>query len=161
VIRVPCKLCGKPVIWAETPDGGKVPLDPRPPVYRAIDALEGPVQAEHLKPSPSSLFRANEIAYFVSHFATCANVSQLYGEAASGEALTDCTRCGWPTLDSAESTEPRCALCAGNIRSACCAGAIRVAEPGVYECTACGLGVGRFWRLRTRNEDPALPVFAG
>jgi hypothetical protein len=53
----PCKGCGKPIFWAETPDGRRVPLDPKPPVYVA-DKENG---------------RCERVAreFMVTHFATC------------------------------------------------------------------------------------------
>ena len=62
---VPCKGCGKPILWTAGPHGS-IPLDPRAPVYA--------VQADG-KEIPPRVVRANEtgalVYYYVSHFATC------------------------------------------------------------------------------------------
>jgi hypothetical protein len=35
-----CKGCGKEILWGETAEGRKVPLDPRVPVYSVIDTQD-------------------------------------------------------------------------------------------------------------------------
>lgn len=58
--RSKCRGCGKAIVWAETSDGKKIPLDPTPPVYRAREgAGHGEVIAT----------RHPDAA--VTHFATC------------------------------------------------------------------------------------------
>src|SRR5260221_14134639 len=55
----PCRGCGKPIVWAITPGGGKIPLDPRPAVYiLRNDALSG-------------LMADRAVFSMVTHFATC------------------------------------------------------------------------------------------
>ena len=50
-----CRECGKPILWAETSEGKKIPLDPHPPVYRFA--------------SEKKFFKDNEA--YVSHWTTC------------------------------------------------------------------------------------------
>ena len=57
----PCRGCGKPILWAETIEGKKIPLDPRPPVYRFI--------------SEKQVMRDQEA--YVSHWATCKEWSKI------------------------------------------------------------------------------------
>lgn len=71
----PCKGCGKPIVWARTPDGKRIPLDPRPPVYlwSANETEDG-----------YACFRADKTestAYFVSHFATCPKANDFSASA--------------------------------------------------------------------------------
>jgi hypothetical protein len=49
-----CKGCGKTIVWGETEDGKRIPLDPKPPVYRFN---------EHGK--------LERVDASVTHFATC------------------------------------------------------------------------------------------
>lgn len=72
---VPCKGCGKPIVWAKLPDGTKVPLDPAPPTYQFCDA-------PGTDPDGANAFRVNGKDYtrnpvFVSHFATCPKAAQF------------------------------------------------------------------------------------
>lgn len=48
-----CQGCGKRIVWGETKDGARVPLDPVPPVYKFVNGYLERVDAS------------------VSHFATC------------------------------------------------------------------------------------------
>lgn len=89
---VPCRGCGKPIIWGTTKDGKRIPLDPRAPVY-VVNALEYPPAPEDLeivhiergngKEPPSTAFRwakgngAVVFAAYVSHFATCPKASDF------------------------------------------------------------------------------------
>lgn len=63
---VPCKGCGKPIVWGLTPEGKRIPLDPRAPVYdyATTPAMDG-----------ASAFR-NRVA-MVTHFATCPKASEF------------------------------------------------------------------------------------
>ncbi len=60
-------------MWGETPDGKRIPLDPRPPVYQigavAIDAGT-PITRDY--------------GAMVSHFATCPKASQFSGRGRKG-----------------------------------------------------------------------------
>ena len=68
-----CKGCGKPMVWAHIVKDGKrtgkkVPLDPRPAVYRIItgfDAVE--YEAE----------MTTQVNGMVSHFATCKDANKF------------------------------------------------------------------------------------
>jgi hypothetical protein len=70
----PCRGCGKPIVWALKEDGGKIPLDPRPGVYRvAVDHAfgDGELRAV-LKPD-----------CLVTHFATCPKANWFSGSGKS------------------------------------------------------------------------------
>jgi hypothetical protein len=62
----PCRGCGKPMVWGETPDGKKIPLDPKPPVYHR----------DGQKPDGTLIVLRLPDAY-VSHFATCAKANDF------------------------------------------------------------------------------------
>lgn len=58
---VPCKGCGADMIWAETPDGKRIPLDAKAPVYF--------VTADGVA--------TRAVGYYVSHFKTCPRASDF------------------------------------------------------------------------------------
>lgn len=66
--EVPCRSCGMTVVWAEITkaDGkpGRVPLDPKPPVYLVSKGGQGTRAQQE---------REREERYMVSHFVTCKN----------------------------------------------------------------------------------------
>ncbi len=64
-----CAGCGATIVWAVNPaTGKKVPLDPRAPIYRFVDAPGGP---EALRETDGELM--------VSHFATCTKAADFSG----------------------------------------------------------------------------------
>lgn len=64
---VPCKGCGRSIFWALNPISGKrVPLDPKPPVYR-------------IQMDTGQVFAHQDKQAFVSHFATCPNANDFSG----------------------------------------------------------------------------------
>lgn len=64
-----CRYCGKPVVWAaitkEDGEPGRVPLDPKPPVYLVTKDGVGRRVAQG---------REGEKRVLVSHFATCTRI---------------------------------------------------------------------------------------
>lgn len=60
---VPCRGCKKPIFWGVNADGVRIPLDPRPAVYRILK---------------DNLVERDEEA-MVSHFATCPQAAQFSG----------------------------------------------------------------------------------
>lgn len=60
-----CKGCGATIVWGETADGKKIPLDPSAPVYE-IDPVH-PTKCERTKTA------------MVSHFKTCPKADQFSG----------------------------------------------------------------------------------
>lgn len=74
---VPCRGCGRPVLFVTTADGKTVPLDPSPPVYHRI-----------WDPDSDSAFWIKgsndpEPTAMVSHFATCPKASDFSGRRAT------------------------------------------------------------------------------
>lgn len=61
-----CRSCGKKLVWGETEDGKRIPLDSVAPVYQVVgDPLD------HENPR---VVRAS--GAYVTHFATCPNASE-------------------------------------------------------------------------------------
>jgi len=79
---VPCKGCGKPIMFARTSDGKTIPLDPRPPVYLVTENADG-ATCDRIGPG-QSLF-GHPMATMVSHFATCPKASQFSGSKRGGK----------------------------------------------------------------------------
>lgn len=63
----PCRACGCPLALVTGPNGKKIPLDLRSPVYTIVKDLMGMATAE---PMPD---------FFVSHFKTCAKAGDFSG----------------------------------------------------------------------------------
>lgn len=66
-MTVACKaapFCKIPILWAETPEGARIPLDARAQVYRAVHR-DGRVIAERVTDC------------YVTHFATCKHADQF------------------------------------------------------------------------------------
>ena len=61
---VPCKGCGKPIVWAKDEKGSNIPCDPRPAVYEV--SFNGANEPYFAKRAPESM---------VTHFATCPEVA--------------------------------------------------------------------------------------
>jgi len=64
-----CKGCGKTIVWGMTEAGKKIPLDPKPPVYRVLD--ENPEPNAYME----NVKRAQRC--YVSHFATCPKANEF------------------------------------------------------------------------------------
>lgn len=62
-----CKACGKPLIWAVTERGARIPLDAQTQVYRVVEKAVG---------APDAI-KATDC--YVSHFLTCPKASQFSG----------------------------------------------------------------------------------
>lgn len=60
-----CLGCGKPIIWATSSSGAKIPLDARAQVYRVSENATGAVEAIKVTDS------------YVTHFATCSKAAQF------------------------------------------------------------------------------------
>ncbi len=72
-----CKGCGKRIVWGETPEGKKIPLDPSAPVY-SIDVGENSGEMrvwDGLGVRPVERRRG----FMVSHFATCPDANRFSG----------------------------------------------------------------------------------
>lgn len=66
----PCKGCGKPIVFADTMDKKTIPIDPRPPVYRAVTMSD----------DGTPLIVERAMLHYVSHFATCPKASEFSGK---------------------------------------------------------------------------------
>lgn len=63
---VPCKLCGRPILWATDDKGTRHPLDPKAPCYSFNGGdLDGDFKVHRSEGT------------FVTHFATCPKVGDL------------------------------------------------------------------------------------
>lgn len=83
-----CRGCGKTIIWGETAEGKRIPLDFAAPVYQAVLQADGTVKVNLLKSEdrkkdlkagcgrPGDSTRA---PVAVSHFATCPKADQFSG----------------------------------------------------------------------------------
>jgi hypothetical protein len=69
-----CRGCGKPIIWGVTPEGKRIPLDPRPPVYVVDYSAEAKEFVARLVPLEDGVR-----THMVSHFATCPKASEFSG----------------------------------------------------------------------------------
>ena len=67
-----CKGCGKTIVWGETPDGKKIPLDPSAPVYALTGAFSGSTQMRVVT-------RLSRDEAMVSHFKTCPKAEMFSG----------------------------------------------------------------------------------
>ncbi len=63
-----CKGCGKEIIWGETQEGKKMPLDPAVPVY--YYNIDG---TGKITKTPRSQF-------MISHFVTCPEANKFSGK---------------------------------------------------------------------------------
>jgi len=62
-----CKGCGKEIVWGVTPDGKRIPLDPRPPVYSILPN----------QPEDGDMQVVRDHNASVSHFATCTKANDF------------------------------------------------------------------------------------
>ena len=78
-----CRGCQKPIVWAETGDGKKIPLDPSAPVYRIDGGLAVLIER-----------KARELqgGAMVSHFSTCAKAGDFGSSRGIVEAVKVCVR---------------------------------------------------------------------
>ena len=74
---IQCRGCGKPIVFGDLPTGGKVPLDPKAPVYDVEGIIGGTVTAT----------RRTEA--MVTHFATCPAASNFTKQKAGAPSLAD------------------------------------------------------------------------
>ena len=62
-----CKGCGKLILWAETPDGKKIPLDTNPIIYE-VSKIDGKIIATRWKANLG-----------INHFQTCSKANDFSG----------------------------------------------------------------------------------
>jgi hypothetical protein len=73
---VPCKGCGKPIIFARLPNGGTVPLDVKAPVYRlAMLPLEEQIIAHAIRSNDAAEINVGDV--YVTHFSTCSKANEF------------------------------------------------------------------------------------
>lgn len=64
-----CRGCGKKIVWAETQEGKKVPLDPSPPVYMLM---------RFHNDKNEWVYRCDKAgSVFVNHFSTCSKANEF------------------------------------------------------------------------------------
>ena len=73
----PCKGCGKPIVWGVTADGKRIPLDPRPVVYHAVEESEFENRVTCTRVPEATNTAGTKTACYVSHFATCPKASEF------------------------------------------------------------------------------------
>lgn len=66
-----CNGCGATLLWGETPEGTKIPLDPNAPVYALVGG--GPFEGTNLL----RCVRLAKDKAMVSHFATCPKANEF------------------------------------------------------------------------------------
>jgi hypothetical protein len=64
-----CKSCGKPILWAKTEKGSRIPLDPTPVPNGNIDFFLPSEAAVYMKADPN-------VSRFVAHFVTCPDAAK-------------------------------------------------------------------------------------
>lgn len=75
---IPCRGCGKPIVFALTADGKKIPLDPRPPLYFAFEGEAGLIIGDRIRSHVmADIPGAPEAMPMVTHFATCPKANQF------------------------------------------------------------------------------------
>jgi len=63
-----CRGCGKPIVWIETEEGTRIPLDPRAQVYVLYKKADDPRQ-----------LGKRTTQAMVTHFATCPKAGDFSG----------------------------------------------------------------------------------
>ena len=66
-----CRGCGKDIVWAKTPEGKNIPLDPRPATYMVCVDSDDPSRNCAMKTGEDAL------VVYVSHFATCTHANDF------------------------------------------------------------------------------------
>lgn len=75
-----CKGCGARIVWAVTEDGKKIPVDPKPPVYKLFWAHPHPITKAPVaawRVAAVDLQGSDPEGYGVNHFATCPKAIQF------------------------------------------------------------------------------------
>ena len=62
-----CRSCGADVLWAQTPSGKRIPLNPEPDMNGNLHLQEAPELYAVLVPAGHTCPRA----HYLTHFATC------------------------------------------------------------------------------------------
>jgi hypothetical protein len=72
-----CRSCGAEVVWAVTPGGKRMPVDPEPVVDGNVhlDRRQNPPLAQVIGSAPT-LYDEEPADVYVSHFATCPNADR-------------------------------------------------------------------------------------
>lgn len=72
-----CKGCGRPMVWAVTADGKRIPLDPKPAIYMVVAEPGGGDHVCQRAKVPAEVTDGKEALFMVTHFATCPKASQF------------------------------------------------------------------------------------
>lgn len=65
--RSKCRGCGREIVWGQDAEGKRIPLDPRPPVYRVFDPPNAG-EPHLVARMPNAM---------VSHFITCPKAAEF------------------------------------------------------------------------------------
>lgn len=76
--RATCNGCGKPIVWATTAEGKRIPLDPRPAVYRVVEDPQRPKNYSATRIEEVSS-EGRPMGAMVTHFATCPKAGDFSG----------------------------------------------------------------------------------
>ena len=74
-----CQFCRAPILWATSPEGRPIPLDPCPRSDGNIDVIDG---ITHTIPLGASRPPGDR---YVNHFATCQGAQRLARQEEEGE----------------------------------------------------------------------------
>lgn len=72
-----CKGCGAKIIWIETKSGNKMPCDPEPLSWDDVDEGTLLVGEDGSVRRSVGINRDNDMAWYVSHFATCSKADEF------------------------------------------------------------------------------------
>jgi hypothetical protein len=79
-MKKPCTSCQAIVLWAKTPTGAKMPVNPEPDPTGNIVLSEGPKPSDWPLATVTHMSQAPDKPRYKSHFATCPNAKQHRGK---------------------------------------------------------------------------------
>jgi hypothetical protein len=101
-----CKLCGAPIVWADNDAGGRIPLDPKAPIFgvRRHEGIDGAYARQFKKIAVGMMHGHGEARMLVSHFSTCPAKTRAYGLLREAAAAFRQTGSGvYPTCEEASA----------------------------------------------------------
>jgi hypothetical protein len=69
----PCESCQAPIVWAKTPTGARMPVNPAPDATGNIVLSDGPKPGDPPLAVVTHMSQALDRPRYKSHFATCPN----------------------------------------------------------------------------------------